>query len=79
MEEVRAYSIRVHEKAELSCEEFEDKLELSLKNKETGELVKKSYYKLDTGMSMTEAVKIDTIVYHMHNEIGLDLWDELIK
>lgn len=74
---VRGYSIRVHDKAELTCEEFEDKLELSLRNKDTGDLVKRSYYKLETGINTKEAMKIDTIVYYMHNEIGLNLWKNL--
>lgn len=71
---VRAYSIRTHDKAEISCEDYEDRLEITLKNKDTGDSIKKSYYKLETGIDIEEAIKIDTIVYHMHYEIGLDLW-----
>lgn len=77
MDIARAHVIRVHDKAKLTCEEFENRLELSLKNKETGELIKKPYYKLETGIDIGEVIKIDTIIYHMHNQIGLNLWKSL--
>lgn len=70
---VRAYSIRVHDKAKLTTEDFDDRIELKLVNKETGKESNKTYYKLDS-MTLHEVVKIDAIVYHMHNDIGLNLW-----
>lgn len=76
MDKVRVYGIRTHSKAELSCEEFEDRLMLTLKHKETRKTVSEVYYKLDTGIDIGEASKIDIIVHHMHGKIGLDLWDE---
>lgn len=75
MNEIKAFSLRVHEKAKLSINEFDDRLELKLINEDTGKTSEKSYFKLDKGIDIHEAVKIDTIIYHMHNEIGLNLWD----
>jgi hypothetical protein len=75
LNEVRTFTLRVHENAELSCEEFDDRLEFKLVNKITGKISERPYYKLDTGISVGEAVKIDTIIYHMHNEIDLNLWE----
>lgn len=75
MNKVRAYSIRVHENAEFSFTDLEDRLILKLVNKITGKTSERPYYKLEKGIDVFEAVKIDTIVYHMHNAIGLDLWD----
>lgn len=74
MSEVRAYSIRVHERAKLSCEEFENRLEFKLINTVTGKSTERTYLRLDTGIDAREAMKIDAIVYHMHNEIGLNVW-----
>lgn len=75
MNKTRAYSLRVHDKAELSITGSEDRLELTLTNKETGESSEETYYKIDTPFLVGEAMKIDTIIYHMHNKIGLNLWD----
>ena len=75
MNKVKAFSLRVHEKAELSIKEIDDKLELTLINKETGNSVEESYFRLDKGIDVQEAVKINTIIYHMHNKIGLNLWE----
>lgn len=76
MNVVKLFQPRVHDKAELSIADFEDRLELKLVNKVTGKTSEKPYYKLDTGMDMGEAMKIDFIVSHMHNAIGLDLWED---
>lgn len=67
--------MRVHKNAELSIANFEDRLEITLSNKITGATSKRMYYKLEKGIDVHEAVKIDIIVYHMHNDIGLDVWD----
>ena len=75
MSDVRTYSIRVHDKAELSCRDFEDRIILTLKNKDTGATREEYYLKLDSGFDVKEAMKIDAIVYHMHSKIGLNLWD----
>lgn len=75
MSKVRAFPLRIHEDAELSCNEFEDRLEFKLVNKITGKTSERPYYKLDKGISVGESVKINTIIYHMHNEIDLNLWD----
>ena len=75
MEEAKAFSLRIHEKAELTCTEFDDRLEFKLINEDTGKSVGKPYFKLDKGIDMNEAMKIDAIVYRMHYEIGLDLWE----
>lgn len=77
MGETKAFTLRVHEKAELTCVEFDDKLELKLINKDTGKSSEKPYFKLEKGIDMKEAMKIDAIVYHMHNEIGLNLWESV--
>lgn len=79
MSEVRAYSLRIHDKAELSIVGFEDRLEITLTNKETGDTAEETYYKIDTAFLAAEAMKIDTIIYHMHNKIGLNLWDIVAK
>lgn len=75
MGRVEAFPLRVHEDADLSIVNFEDRLELKLTNKITGVFSEKPYYKLEKGIDVHEAVKIDIIVYHMHNDIGLDVWD----
>lgn len=72
---MRAFQLRIHEKAELSSSEFEDRLELKLINKDNGKASERTCYKIDEGIAMNEAIKIDTIIYHMHNEIGLNLWN----
>lgn len=75
-EGVKAFPLRIHEKAEFSYEDLEDRIELKLVNKETGSKCERTYYKLkDEQFSVKEAVKIDTILYHMHNKIDLNLWD----
>jgi len=71
---IRAHSMRVHEQANLIVEDFEDKLLFKLTNKVDNKTAEKYYYKIDK-MDTKELVKIDTILYHMHNEIGLYLWD----
>jgi hypothetical protein len=75
MELARVFPLRVHDKAELSFDDLNNRIELKLVNKETGDSCKRTYYKLDESFSMVEALKIDTILYHMHNKIGLNLWD----
>lgn len=75
MSKVQAYPIRIHENAELTCVDHDDRLTLKLTNKVTGRATEKPYFKLDTGIDIREAMKIDAIVYHMHYEIGLDLWE----
>lgn len=75
MNQVRVFKLRIHEKAELISNEFEDRLELKLINKETGAIEERTYYKISEGITIAEAVKIDTIVYHMHNKIGINLWE----
>lgn len=75
MNQVKAFHLRVHEKAELSCNEFDDRLDFKLVNKDTGKISERNYFKLHEGISINEAVKIDTIIYHMHNEINLNLWE----
>lgn len=72
---VGAFPVRVHGSANLSIDEFEDKLVLRLTHEITGKTSERNYFKLETGIDLQEAVKIDTIIYHMHNEIGLNLWD----
>lgn len=79
MNEVRAFPLRVHEKAKLSIKEFDDRLELKLVNKNTGEISERIYYKVDEGITAHEAMKIDAIIYFMHNEIKLNLWGYEIK
>jgi hypothetical protein len=75
MNQVRAFTLRIHEKAQLTSNEFDDRLELKLINTTTGKTSQRTYCKLEEGVTMNEAVKIDTIIYHMHNEIGLNLWE----
>lgn len=75
MIEIKAFPIRIHDKAKLTCIEHDDRLLLKLVNKVTGKAVEKPYFKLDTGVDLHEAMKIDVIVYHMHNEIGLNVWE----
>jgi hypothetical protein len=78
MERARAFQLRIHEKAEFSCEDLEDRIELKLVNKETGSKCERTYYKLeDRVMDVHEALKIDTILYHMHNKVGLNVWDRI--
>jgi len=74
---VRAFQLRVHEKAEFSFEEFKDKIDLTLVNKETGTRSERAYFKLK-GESLTiyDTSKIDTILYFMHRDIGIDLWED---
>lgn len=74
MYNIKAFHLRIHEKAELSYNEFDNRLELKLTNKETGQTSEKTYYKINEGITITEAMKIDTIIYFMHNDIGLNLW-----
>lgn len=73
---IRVFPLRIHKNAELLYEGLEDRIEIKLINKETGIKSEKTYFKLkDEVFSVIEAAKIDTILYHMHNEIGLNLWD----
>lgn len=73
---VRAFPLRVHSNAKISIKDFDDKLELELRNTLTNESTKRKYLKLDSGIDINEAVKIDTIIYHMHHDIGLNVWDD---
>jgi hypothetical protein len=75
MTKVKAFPLRIHKNAELFYDEYDDRLEFKLVNKENGEIAQRSYYKIDDGITVNEAVKIDTIIYHMHSEIKLNLWD----
>lgn len=75
MDNLKAIPLRVHEKAKLSIDVLDDRLELKLINKDTGESIEEPYFKLDSGIDINEAMKIDIIVYHMHNKIGLNLWE----
>ena len=73
-----AVPLRVSDNAAFSFNDLEDKIELKLIHKETGKESERTYYKLeDRTMDATEAIKINTILYFMHNEIGINLWDEV--
>lgn len=71
---IRAFPLRIHDKADLSYKNFDDRIEIKLVNKDTGETSERIYYKIEEGITVHEAVKIDNILYFMHNEIGLNLW-----
>ena len=71
---IRAHSLRVHEQAKLTFEDFTDKILFKLTNKDNNKTTEKYYYKIGK-IDAKELVKIDSILYHMHNEIGLNLWD----
>lgn len=74
-EYVRTFPLRIHEKAEFSFDDLEDRIKLKLVNKETSSKSEKTYYKLeDRVIDVHEAMKIDAILYHMHNDIDLNLW-----
>ena len=76
---VRAFPLTIHENATFSFEDFEDRLELKLTNKETGLVSQRPYYKLEEGLSVHEAHKINMILRNMSREIGLDLWNRGMK
>jgi len=71
---IRAHSMRVHEQSNLTVEDFEDKLLFKLTNKVNDNTAEKYYCKIGK-IDAKELVKIDTILYHIHNEIGLNLLD----
>lgn len=70
----RLHTLRVHEQAKLRIEDIGEHLLLKLTNMINGKYSEKQYRKIGI-MDMTEALKIDNILYHMHYEIGLDLWE----
>lgn len=76
MYQAQVYKLRVHDDADLSSIEFDDRIEFKLVNNITGKTSKRNYYKLTEGITINEAVKIDTIIYYMHNEIGLNIWSK---
>lgn len=78
MNQAKAIPFRVHEDAELYCVDFDDRLDLKLVNKFTKKSSERSYYKLAEGFSIGEVVKIDSIIYFMHGDIDLNLWESKI-
>ena len=70
------FPLRVHDKATLSFEDYRDRIELTLTNDETGSTSERTYYKQEENyLAANEALKIDTMLYFMSNEIGLNLWE----
>lgn len=74
-EYTRAFPLRVHVEASLATKDFKDRVEFTLTNKETGAIAERTYYKLQENvLTVEDAMKIDHILYFMHNEINLNLW-----
>lgn len=69
------YELLIHRDAELVAQEYLDRITLKLINKKTKEFSVREYYFIEEGITLKEISKIDVIIQFLHQDIGLDYFD----
>lgn len=65
----------IHRGAEFEVEQYLDHFVFKLTNKNTNVTSLKEYWFLDEGITLKELTKIEIIIQFMHQDIGLDYFD----
>ena len=69
------YEPLIHRDAEFEIEKYSNRISLKLINKITKEFSVREYYFIEEGITLKEITKIDIIIQFLHQDIGLDYFD----